>query len=927
MKHILIAGLMLSAAATAVGQTTPPTTPSPVATPPRLDAAARALANLRVDVPYTKFVLPNGLTLIVHEDTKAPVVHFNIWYHVGSKNEPRGQSGFAHLFEHLMYQGSENFNDDFFKGTRQVGATSQNGSTSSDRTNYYQTVPKEGLDTVLWLESDRMGHFLGALTEARLTEQRGVVQNEKRQGQNQPYAVAQDLVIRATYPEEHPYGHSVIGSLDDLNAASLEQVREWFRTYYGPSNAVLVLSGDIKPDDARARVEKFFGAFNPGTPVAHPKVWVAKRSGAQRETAYDRVPAPRIQKIWNVPEYGNRDLALLDVYADVLAGDRTARLTKRLVYDEQIATGVNAGAFGSEIAGRFTVTVTLKPDTDPARIEKAIDEEMARLMSSGPSAAELERIRAQNISSMVRGLESISGKANLLAQAETYLGTPDGWKRSFDLARTATPGQVATAARAWLSDGSYTLTILPFGFAAKGRDADRTTLPLPAPGSITAGKMPPVQRATLSNGLKVLLVERHQAPLVSAELVVNTGYSVDYARISPATTGLALSLMDEGTTTRDTMALADQLTRIGATVRAGGGGEQATVSLSALKPTLDPALAIFADVVRNPAFKQADVDRVKQQQISAIRAQRLQPAAIANRVVSRLIFGEGHPLGRQATEESVTAVTREDLVVFHGRWFTPENATLLVVGDTSLAEITPKLETAFGSWQASGRTTPIELTAPAPRTKPAIYLVDRPGSPQSYIVAGLPAAPRRIETEMNLVSFNTNFGGNFTSRINMNLREEKGWSYGVSSALGGGRGPRMFRITAQVQTDKTKESIVELQKELREVLSTRPLTDTEVRTSQNNTIMGLSSRWESLDAVTGGLREIITYGLPDTYFDTYPDRIRAVTPEMAVAAGRTLVPAQNFAWVVVGDRRRIEAGLKELELEFHIVDADGRETP
>jgi zinc protease len=887
----------------------------------------RALANLPVDVPYTKFVLPNGLTLVVHQDTKAPIVHFNIWYHVGSKNEPRGQSGFAHLFEHLMYQGSEHFNDDFFKATRQVGATNQNGSTSADRTNYYQTVPKEALDTVLWLESDRMGHFLGALTDARLTEQRGVVQNEKRQGQNQPYAIAQDLIIRATYPEEHPYGHSVIGSMDDLNAASLEQVREWFRTYYGPSNAILVLSGDITPEDAKARVEKYFGAFEPGAPVAHPKAWVVRRTGNQREVAYDRVPAPRLQKIWNIPEWGNREVALLDVYADVLAGDRTARLTRRLVYDEQIATSVGAFAGGQEIAGRFTVTVQAKPDADLAKIEKAVDEEMSRLMASGPTASELDKVRAQSVSSFVRALESTSGKASTLAQSEAYLGSPDGWKRSFEVSRAATPGQVATAARAWLSDGSYTLTILPFGFGPRGKDADRTAMPLPPPGSIAAGKLPPIQRATLSNGLKVMLVERHQAPTVSAQLVVDTAYTADDAQIPAGTPTLAMSLMDEGTTTRDSLTLADQLTRLGASVFPSSGNELATVTLSTLKPTLDPSLEIFADIVRNPAFRPADVERLRAQQLASIRAQRLQPAAIAGRVLSRLVFGETSPLGRQTTAASMSAVTRDQIVAFHQRWFRPDNATLLVVGDTSLAELTPKLETALGGWKSSGPIARMTIPVPAGRQAPAIYLVDRPGSPQSYIVAGIPAAPRRLEDEMSIVSFNTNFGGNFTSRINMNLREDKGWSYGVSSAVMPGRGPRMFRITAQVQTDKTKESIIELQKELREALSTRPLTETEVRTSQNNTIMGLSSRWETAQAVTSGLQEIVTYGLPDTYFDTYPDRIRAVTPEMALAAGKALVPTSNFAWVVVGDRRRIESGLRELGMEFHIVNADGVAEP
>ena len=905
----------------------PPTSTSATgraaASEPATRSAAQALSKLALDIPFTKFVLRNGLTLIVHEDTKAPVVHFNIWYHVGSKNEPRGQSGFAHLFEHLMYQGSENFNDDFFKATRQVGATSQNGSTNVDRTNYYQTVPKEALDTILWLESDRMGHFLGALTQARLDEQRGVVQNEKRQGDNQPYAIGRDLITRATYPSDHPYGHSVIGSMEDLQAASLDQVREWFRSYYGPSNAVIALTGDIKPEDARARVERYFGSFNPGTPVAHPKVWLVRRTGAQRETAYDRVAAPRLTKVWNAPEYGNRDVSLLDMFASVLAADRGSRLTKRLVYDEQIATSVDAGPGANEIAGRFTVQVAGKPGADMARIERAVDEEIAKLAATGPTLSELEKVRARNISGLVRSLESISTKATILATSQTYLGSPDGWKRDLEVQRTATSAQIAAAARTWLRDGSYSLTILPFDYTAQGHDADRKSMPLPAAGAISAGTFPSIQRATLSNGLKVMLIERHQAPIVSVELLVDTAYAADFAQTKPGTGGLALSLMDEGTTTRDSLTLADQLVRIGAQVNAGGGGEQSTVSLSALSPTLDEALGIYADVIRNPAYRQSDVDRVKAQQTAAIRAQRLQPAAIANRVLSTIIYGPNHPLGRQTTEASVSSITRDDLVAFHQRWMKPDNAVLFVVGDTTLKQITSKLEAALGSWKASTPTPRITVPAAAARTSQVVYLVDRPGSPQSYIVAGVPAAPRTTEEEFNISAFNTNFGGNFTSRINMNLREDKGWSYGVSSALAGGRGPRIFRITAQVQTDKTKESIQELQKELRDVLSTRPLTVGEITTSNNNTIMGLSSRWESAGSVMGGMEEIVTFGLPDAYFDSYVDRLRGVTPEMALTAGKRLVGASNFAWVVVGDRRRIEAGVRELGVELRVVDADG----
>jgi len=913
----LAAGLLLGTQA--LSQTAPAPKAKPKAAAP---SPAQAIANLKIDIPYTRYQLKNGLTLVVHQDTKAPVVHFNIWYHVGSKNEPRGQSGFAHLFEHLMYQGSEHFNDDFFKATRQLGATSQNGTTSNDRTNYFQTVPKEALDSILWLESDRMGHFLGALTQARLDEQRGVVQNEKRRGDNQPYAIANDLIIRATYPEEHPYGHSVIGSMADLNAASLEQVKTWFRDYYGPSNAVIVLSGDIAPAEALTKVERYFGAFAPGVPAAHPKSWPVRRTVAQREIAYDRVSAPRLYKIWNIPQFGDREVAQLDAYADALAGDRTARLTKRLVEDEQIATSVSAFASASEIAGQFRLTVQGKPGADMARIERIVEEEMTRLSATGPTVSELEKFRAKMIAGVVRSLESISEKAGMLALGQTYLGTPDGWKRDYDVYRSAQGPQVGAAARKWLTEGAYSLIIEPFTFSAQGQDADRSKMPLPA--DIAEAKFPEVQRTTLSNGLKVLLVERHAAPLVNFELMVNTAYADDYAQLKPGTGGLAVSLMDDGTRTRDAQQLADQLARLGADLQVSGGGETSSVFLESLTATLDPSLAIFADVALNPAYRQADVERVKAQQIASIRAARLQPASMATRVLSTVVYGAEHPYGRQSTEASVASITRDDLAAFHRRWFQPDNAVLIVVGDTTLSAIKPRLEAALGSWKATGPTPRIAVTPPPAPTKPVVYIVDRPGSPQSYILGGLPTTARAVEQDFDISAFNTNFGGNFTSRINLNLREAKGWSYGVSSDFTAVRGPRLFRIIAEVQTDKTKESIVELQKELTGVLADRPLTEAELRTTQNNTIMGLASRWESNASVVGALETLVTYGFPDDYWSTFAQRTRSVTPPMALAAARRVVPAQNFAWVVVGDRARVEAGLRELGMEVRIVDADGR---
>ncbi|HEX5008212.1 MAG TPA: pitrilysin family protein [Hyphomonadaceae bacterium] len=886
------------------------------------DPVAQRIASLDYDIPYTKYVLKNGLTLLVHEDTKTPTVTFHLWYHVGSKNEPKGRSGFAHLFEHLMFNGSEHFNDDFFKATQKIGATNQNGSTSYDRTNYYQTVPKAALDTILWLESDRMGHLLGAVDQSKLDEQRGVVQNEKRQGENQPYGQVNNHTIAATYPENHPYGHSVIGSMDDLDAASLEDVRDWFRTWYGPSNAVLVLAGDIKPDEAKAKVEKFFGEIPSGPPVSHPKSWVPELAQDQREVMYDRVAQPRIYRVWNVPELGNPDGELLDHAASALGGDKNARLTKRLVHDEQVATSVIVGNGQSEIAGQFRVIVTAKPDADLAHIEAVIDEEIGKLLQTGPTQAEIDKNIVQVVSGEIRGLQSAASKAATLATWETYTGNGAAWKESIKRLEAATPATVRTAAQKWLTRGSYTLTVMPFGDPeASGQTVDRSKVP--EPGSIADVSFPKYETATLSNGVKVMLAERHDAPLVSVRMMLDTGYPADLSTVKDGLGGLTANLLDEGTTTRSGLQIADELDRLGAAVLVGGGGETTTIEMSSLTVTLDQVMAIWADVIRNPAFTDTDFKRLQAQQVQALQQAMREPNAIGSRVMSKILWGDSHPYGRLVTPAEVQALTPADTKAFHKRWFGPNNATLYVVGDTTMAQIKPKLEAALAGWaNAPGKRQQVANgTRPA---KPSVYLVDRPGSVQSVILVGSPQAPRNPAEDTKVSAFNALFGGNFDSRVNMNLREDKGWSYGARSSMGGGRGPRTFLISAPVQTDQTKGALVELRKELTDIVGRRPPSAAELNTVRTNTLLGMASRWETSGAVMDTLSDISMFNLPADYWDKYAATYRAVTPSDVEAMAKQVIPNQNHVWVVVGDRAKIEKGIRELNIgELHIVDANG----
>ncbi len=897
--------------------------PPAAAAAPARDPVVAKIAAMKYDIPYTKYVLKNGLTLIVHEDTKTPTVTFHLVYHVGSKNEPRGRSGFAHLFEHLMFNGSQHFNDDFFKATQQIGATNQNGSTSTDRTNYYQTVPREALDTILWLESDRMGYLLGAVDQKRLDEQRGVVQNEKRQGENQPYGQVNNHTVAATYPDDHPYGHTVIGSMEDLNAAKMADVQDWFKTWYGPANAIMVIAGDIKPEAARAQVEKFFGEIPPGPPPSQPKSWVPPLAENQREVMYDRVAQPRIYMTWNVPELGNPDGELLDHVAAALGGDKNARLTKRLVYDEQVATNVTVANPQSEISGQFRIIVTAKPDADLRKIEAEVNEEVNRLLAAGPTQAEIDKNIVQTVSSVISGLESTSSKAAQLAQWEMISGDPNGWKASLARLQAATPASVQAAARKWLTRGSYTLSVLPFGDPkAAGPGVDRSKMP--APGSIADATFPAFQTASLKNGIKVYLVERHDVPQVNVSMLLDTGYPADVSTLKDGLSGLTANLLDEGTTTRSALQIADELDRLGAFLGAGGGGENSTVEFSALTPTLDQVMAIWADVIRNPAFNEADFKRIQSQTLQGLQAQLRDPNAIAQRVMAKVLWGgEAHPYGHLVSPDEIAGLSRADTAGFHKAWYGPNNATLFVVGDTTLAEITPKLEAVLAGWApAPNKRAPVANGARP--SKPSVYLVDRPDSAQSIILVGSTQAPRNPAEDTRVSAFNALFGGNFTSRVNMNLREDKGWSYGARSGVSGGRGPRTFIVTAPVQTDATRGALSEIRKELTDVVGRRPPTSAELNTVRTNTLLGMASRWETSDAVIGSLIDIYQFNLPEDYWAKYADTYRTVTPGEVEAMAKKLIPDQNQVWVIVGDRTKIEKGVRELNLgELHIVDANG----
>ncbi len=881
-----------------------------------------------LDIPYKKFVLDNGLTLLVHEDHKAPIVAVNVWYHVGSKNEKPGKTGFAHLFEHLMFNGSENFNDDYFKVMARIGATDLNGTTNSDRTNYFENVPVSALDTALWMESDRMGYMVGAIDQARLDEQRGVVQNEKRQGENEPYAVTEELITKASYPAAHPYSWTVIGSMDDLGAAALDDVKDWFRTYYGPSNAVLVIAGDIETTAAVEKVKKYFGNLSPGPPVAHQTSWIAKRTGTQRLRVEDRVPQARLYKVWNVPEFRSADNDDLNLVAALLSRGKSSRLYKRLVYDDRIATDVSAFVDEREIGGQFYVIATAQPGGDLAKVESAVDEEIAKFLEKGPTAAELERVKTQIRAGLIRGAERIGGfggKSDLLAQCQVYAGDPECYKTVLARLDAATPATVQGTAKRWLADGVLNLEVHPFpDLKAAETGVDRSKLP--DAGIPPAARFPKLERATLGNGLEIVLAERHAVPLVTFNLTLDAGYAAD--QFGPAgTADLAMSMLDEGTAKRNALQISDELAGLGANLRTGSDLDSSSVFLSALKSKLDASLQIFADVVLHPSFPASDFERLKKLQLAQIEEEKSSPFGMALRVFPALLFGQGHayanPFTGSGYESTVSKITREDLVKFHQTWFKPNYAKLIVAGDTTMAEIRPKIEALFKDW-AKGTAPKKNIQTVEAKDRKAVYIIDKPGALQSVVLAGLPAPARTPADEVAIEAMNNIVGGDFTARLNMNLREDKHWSYGAGTFIAGTKAQRPLLAYAPVQTDKTKDSLVEIMKEMSDIVGPRPATGPELDKAKDLATRTLPGQWETMGAVGASIGEILRYGLPDDYFTTYPDKVRALKLDDVTAAAKKVVRPEKLTWVVVGDRAKIEPEIRSLGWgEIRYLDADG----
>ena len=913
-----------------------------------------------VSIPYEEFKLDNGLTVLVHEDRKAPVVGVSIWYKVGSKHEPDGKTGFAHLFEHLMFNGSENAPGDFFEPLQQVGATDFNGTTWFDRTNYFETVPTGALDRALMLESDRMGYLLGAVTQEKLDNQIGVVQNEKRQGDNQPYGLVEYEQLENLYPSGHPYHHSTIGSMDDLSSATLDDVKGWFRDHYGPNNAVLVLAGDIDTATAHEKVTKWFGAIPAGPAIGPVAAPVPDLPEPKAKTIYDRVASPRIYRMWAVPGLDNPDYIPLSMGATVLGGLASSRLDNALVREQQLAVRVVASAQIFAQAGQFVVYADAKPGVSQEQLAAALDAEIAKFVADGPTEDELQRATTTYAAGQIRGLEQVggfSGKAPTLAEGLLYSGDPAEYKDVLETAATMTPERVRDVTAKWLSRPVFALTVEPGdrkeggenrgGFytgpesglagpafyssplslqgGAAVAEADRSQLP--EVGELKPLDFPDIERATLSNGMEVYFARRDAVPTVSVRMIFDAGYAAD-PKDKLGIQSMMLSLMDEGTTNLDSTELAIAKERLGANLYTSANADTTSVGLDAMSPNLAPSLELMADYVRNPAFDPREMERVRAQQLTRIENELNNPGAIAQRAIAPILFGDQHPYrippSGTGSAAVVEALTAQEVRNFHQTWLRPDLARVFVVGDTTLAEATRLLEASFGNWQAPSTPAPeksFDAGIPAPEQR--IVLIDRPNSPQSIIVAGRVLEQKGTDDLILLNAANEVFGGGFLSRINMNLRETKGWSYGVQSWVSQPLDRSSFMIYAPVQADRTADSIVELRNDLSAYTSDKGVTAEELTRLINGNVRELPGQFETSGDVLGGMVNIVTYGRPDDYYETLAARYQGLSVEQLDAQARANLLGDDLVFVIVGDASVVEPQLEAVGLPVEVRRAEG----
>jgi zinc protease len=931
------------------GQSAPKKTP-PRKAPAKANAsvAGAASSNTAPTIKFEKYTLPNGLVVILSEDHRLPLVSTNIWYHVGPANELPGRTGFAHLFEHMMFEGSKHVpGNGHIRYMEGAGASDLNGTTDFDRTNYFETLPSNQLELALWLESDRMGYLPDQLDQASLTNQQDVVRNERRQSiENSPYGIVEEAVFHNLFPKGHPYFADVMGSHADIQSAKLEDVRNFFKLYYAPNNASLAIVGDFDPAKAKQLVEQYFGPLKRGAPV--PKIAVATPpiAAEKRVVIHDQVELPRVYEAWLTSPIFKPGDALADLSSDILGGGKSSRLYKKLVYEKQIALDVSAEQNSLTLGSVFEITVTARPGHSAPEIEKAIDEELDAFRKDGPTPAELERAQNGVETRVIRGLERLGGfggVADRLNEYNHYLGTPDYLGQDLARYQKATVASIRAFAQEQLKPSSR---VVVYGIPGKpdlGPD-------VPTPKTLEKGKntggeavnaeaawrektpqagassqlnLPVPEIFKLTNGLTVIHNYRPGLPVVAATLVFNTGSGANPID-KPGLASFTANMLQQGTAKRNATQIADEAALLGTTISTGANMDGSSVGTSALTKNFSGALDLVADIVLHPAFPPAEVERRRAARLAALANDRGEPNVLVSRTGVSALFGPRHPFGydNSGTEESNKAMSRGDMMTFWHTNYVPNNAALVVAGNISSDELKALAESKFGGWEKGDAPRP-QIGAPE-TTKARIVIVDRPGAQQTMVRLLQLGVGRATPDYAALEVMNSELGGLFSSRINLNLREAHGYTYGASSMFVYRRSQGYFAAGGGIRTDATAPAVTEIFNEIRRMIDT-PMTAEELALAKDSQSRSLPGLFEGGGEAAGALAEIFLYDLAPDYYAKLPDRLSAVAAADAETVAKKYLHPDQMILICVGDRAKIEPELKKLDLgAVEIRDADGK---
>ncbi len=900
------------------------------------------------DIPvlaYKKHTLKNGLDVILLEDHRLPLVAVSLWYHVGPANERPGLTGFAHLFEHMMFEGSKHVGEKaHFLYLESAGASTINGTTDFDRTNYFETLPSNQLELALWLESDRMGFLLDTLDDQKLENQRDVVRNERRQSiESAPYGLVQEELFHQLFPKDHPYYASVIGSHADIEAAQLADVREFFQHYYAPNNASLAIVGDINPEQTKKLVEKYFGPIQAGKPVPRATVSTPPISSKKHTVVEDQVELPRVYIAWITDPVFSQADAELDLIAKIFGGGKSSRLYKSLVYEKRIAQDASAHQSSLALGSIFSIEATCKPGIRPKDLEDAIWKDLAEFRKIGPEPAELERARNTIESAIIRGLENLGGfggVADRLNMYNHFLGDPDYLAQDLERYRAATIESLRTRACDRLKPdacvvvygipGQKTINDIPKRIHPPSGPIELSPTPdqnwrhsPPAPGPAHVLNLPIPKKLQLPNGLSILLLEQHNLPIVSANIVVLSG-SERNAPDQPGLASFTAEMLDEGTIKRSPIRIAGDADQLGASISTGSTTDLSYIAMRSLKRNVESAFELISDILLNPAFVPEEIERVRNDRLTHILQQKDNPGVMATKVFFDAVYGSGHPYGftEIGSEESNHSVTRDLIAGFYNSGYLPTDTALVAAGDITESELLTLAEKFFGGWK--GGQSAFGNLVPAQNTKRRVVIVERPDASQTVLRIGHIGVERSNPDYVALDIMNTALGGLFSARINQNLREKHGYTYGASSAFIFRRGPGPFLVGTSVRTDVTAPAVAEIFYEIDRMRQSK-VTPEELATAKDSIDRSLPGMFETTPDAASSIGQLFVHNLPLTYFRDLPDRIQDVSAEEVQRVAQKHLKPEEAVIIAVGDREKIQSELEKLNLgPIEIRDANGK---